>query len=783
MIRNEIFALITFFVLSGTILCDFSFSQVHKSATVYSDFQREFSFPWAGGMNSCQFGTVDIDLDGVMDLVVFDRVGDRIMPFLSVPDGGSYSYSYAPQYIAAFPGLSQWVVFADYNLDGKTDIFTFSPPYPGMKVYRNDSETELSFTLVAYPYLTSFQGGGYVNILVTYADYPAISDLDGDGDLDILTFWGLGSFVEKHRNMSMEKFGTADSLDFIKTEYCWGRFAESDESNVITLDTCLRCTEPGSGHPLNFSNPVIPTPPQAGRELPPPARHTGSTFCILDLNADNLPDLLLGDVDYPNLVALYNDGNPDTAFMASYDWQYPPGETCVDLFSMPAAFYDDFDFDGIKELIVSPFDPDFFKSENERSILFYDNYGDNDHPQFNLISRSFLQDRMLDFGAGAYPVFTDANQDGLTDIVVGNYGYYDSSYFDDYQVLHTIQTGKLALLANRGSTENPAFSFISDDFAAVSDLHLKGIVPAFGDLDGDGDPDMLLGNENGDLVQFENNAGPGVPFDLDFVMTGYSGIDAGAYSAPQLFDLDRDDRLDLVIGEKSGNLNYYRNTGTSQLPVFSFVTDSLGKINVTDYAVSLDGYAVPCFYRGVDGITRLVVGTEQGDLLYFTNIDGNLDGKFTREDNLADLVGIPSFSADRGYRSAAALGDLDQDGYPELIAGNFAGGLEYFSRNGQSPVNGLSDNKNGGLAECTVYPNPATDHITVSCHFEADPVVINYSLFDGQGRIVRSSPGIPDNPFNIETLDLPGGLYLLQIIVKNKNSKLNESFSRKIVIL
>ena len=762
MIWKEFFAFIIFYAFSAIIDCDSSFSQEQQPSKVYSDFQREFSFPWAGGMNSCQFGGVDLDLDGVMDLVIFDRVGDRIMPFLSVPDEGSYYYSYSPQYCSAFPELSQWAIFADYNLDGKTDIFTFSPPYPGMKVYRNDSESELSFTLVVYPYLTSFQGGGYVNILVTYADYPAISDLDGDGDLDILTFWGLGSFVEKHRNMSMEKFGTADSLDFIKTEYCWGRFAESDESNVVTLDTCLRCTEPGSG---------------------PTARHTGSTFCILDLNADNLPDLLLGDVDYPNLVALYNDGTTDTAFMASYDWQYPPGEACVDLFSMPSAFYDDFDFDGIKELIVSPFDPDFFKSENFRSVLFYDNYGENDHPQFNLISQSFLQDQMLDFGAGAYPVFTDADQDGLTDIVVGNFGYYDSSYFDDYQVLHTIQTGKLALLANRGSAVNPAFSFTADDFAAVSDLHIKGIVPAFGDLDGDGDTDMLLGNENGDLVQFKNNAGPGAPMDLDFMMTGYAGIDVGAFSTPQLFDIDRDDRIDLVIGEKGGNLNYYRNTGTAQLPAFSLVTDSLGKINVTDYAVSLDGYAVPCFYRGGDGITRLVVGTEQGDLLYFTNIDGNLDGKFTQEDNLADLVGIPSFNTDRGYRSAAALGDLDQDGFPELIAGNFAGGLEYFSRNGQSPVNGLSDNTIDGLMEFLVYPNPAAGQITVSCQFEAEPDEINYFMFDSQGRIVRSYSGIRDHSFTISTIDLPGGLYLLQTIVKNKNSRLDRSFSRKIVVL
>ena len=53
-------------------------------------------------------------------------------------------------------------------------------------------------------------------------------------------------------------------------------------------------------------------------------------------------------------------------------------------------------------------------------------------PQFNLSTRSFLQDRMIDVGAGAYPVFCDIDQDGLMDLLIGNYGYYDTSYYDQF---------------------------------------------------------------------------------------------------------------------------------------------------------------------------------------------------------------------------------------------------------------------------------------------------------------------------------------------------------------
>ncbi len=196
---------------------------------VENESKQVFRFPWAGGMNSCQFGEIDLNLDGINDLFVFDRHGDRIMTFINNGTPGTIDYDYAPEFISKFPDLNDWAILADYNMDGKSDIFTKSVGLPGIIVYRNTSVTELAFTLEVYPYLLSFQGGGYVNILVTDVDYPAISDIDNDGDLDILTFWGLGSFVDMHKNLSVEKYGIPDSLDYMKTSNCWGYFAESAE--------------------------------------------------------------------------------------------------------------------------------------------------------------------------------------------------------------------------------------------------------------------------------------------------------------------------------------------------------------------------------------------------------------------------------------------------------------------------------------------------------------------------------------------------------------------------
>jgi hypothetical protein len=748
------FLISVFFILLPGLDINPAHAQEQPSVTDASSGSRfHYQFPWAGGMNSCQFGKIDINLDGIDDLVVFDRAGGRIMPFLVVQSGENYDYHYDPGFINEFPNLFHWAIFTDYDLDGKKDIFTYSPMPPGIIVYRNVSDSSLEFVQVVSPYLTSFQGGGYVNILVTYADYPAITDLDGDGDLDILTFWGLGSFVEKHRNMSMEKYGHADSLDYIKTEFCWGFFAESEESNELTLDTCLRCSGKEAWE-------------QGGRGL----RHTGSTFCILDLNGDALPDLLLGDVDYPNLVALYNGGSTDTAMMTAYDWLFPAGEKPVDLFSMPAAFYEDFDFDGIKDLLVSPFDPNPFLTSNFRSVWLYHNFGSDDNPQLGFHSSSFLQNRMIDLGAGAYPALFDIDNDGLMDLLAGNYGYYDSSYFDESLILHTEQTGKLAYFRNTGTQEAPSFDFTSRDFAGASSLGLVGIVPAFSDLDGDGDADMILGSETGQLALFLNKGGVGAPLDLEFELPNFPGIDVGAYSAPQLFDLDKDNLDDLIIGEKAGNINYYRNTGTNDNPNFTYITDSLGKINVTNPYVSLDGYSVPFFYRDNDGQTHLLVGSEQGEIYYFTNIDGNLAGKFIVSDTLAGLIGLQELKTDRGYRTAPVIFDFDNNGTPELLCGNFAGGLEYLGMNAKIPVSQIKSPDLNQNEKISVYPIPAKDHITVWCHDCQAVYSSEIQIYDSRGSLIYSFSGNDNEKTRIDLRLLNKGIYFLKIRLMEKNS-------------
>ncbi|MEZ5149196.1 MAG: hypothetical protein R2759_19530 [Bacteroidales bacterium] len=174
--KNRYLLFLCFAFLSQGIYAQFYFEQPkkgEKQVSVFNETKNIYFSAWAGGMNSCQFGEVDMNLDGIKDLLVFDRHGDRIMTFLNAGYANDVSYYLAPEYAGSFPKLVDWVIFR-LQQRWSGGYFYLLGQYPGIVVYKNVSN-ELAFELEVYPFLTSFQGGGEVNILTTDVDYPGIA--------------------------------------------------------------------------------------------------------------------------------------------------------------------------------------------------------------------------------------------------------------------------------------------------------------------------------------------------------------------------------------------------------------------------------------------------------------------------------------------------------------------------------------------------------------------------------------------------------------------------------
>lgn len=554
-------------------------------------------FPWAGGLNSCQFSQIDLNNDAVKDLFVFDRMGSKITTFTNNGTAGVIDYSIAPQFREAFINqhdtrgkMHDWIFLEDYNMDGKNDIFTYNNG--SMAVYRNTSTPDsVAFQLMANPLKSDF-GNAVLSIYFSPVDFPAITDVDNDGDVDILTFNINGSIVEYHQNRSQELYGHSDSLNFQLADECWGNFSESNSTNAVILDTCIG----------QFHNDA--TDRHAG----------GSTLLAFDVNNNGLKDLVIGDGSFNNLTLLYNDGTLADAHINAQDLSFPENtNSTVPVFinAFPGAFYLDVNNDNANDLIVSPNTTNI--TENFTSVLLYTNSATTTQPDFNLIQNNFLQDNMIEVGEGAYPVFFDVDNNGLQDLLVGNFGYYNSS---------GLYKSNLSYYQNIGTQTQPAFQLITRNYAGIEALQFTNVFPAFGDIDADNVPEMILGEHNGSLVLFENNASVGQPASFVLSQPSYQNIDVGLDATPQLFDINNDGLLDLIIGERNGNLNYYKNTGTAQSPVFTLETANFGGVDTRTEGFTV-GYSTPFFFR-YNNTIQLFTGSESGDIFQYNNIEQTL---------------------------------------------------------------------------------------------------------------------------------------------------------------
>ncbi|MBM3315275.1 VCBS repeat-containing protein, partial [candidate division WOR-3 bacterium] len=94
--------------------------------------------------------------------------------------------------------------------------------------------------------------------------------------------------------------------------------------------------------------------------------------------------------------------------------------------------------------------------------------------------------------------------------------------------------------------------------------------PAVADWDGDGRKDLLLGTETGYINFYHNFGTDSWPMFQTFEQVHANGSAIYLYRVnPVIFDLDGDNRQDLICGANDGCVRFYRNTGTNAMPVLA----------------------------------------------------------------------------------------------------------------------------------------------------------------------------------------------------------------------
>jgi len=720
-----------------------TFYQHDTSVKVFA-YGREQTLAWCGGFDNPEFSEADLNKDGLTDLVVYERDLGVTTLINTGMSGGFPRYVYAPHYALNFPPCFNYMLLRDYNCDGIADLIHRGSD--GFSVYKGyyNAGNELCFTFYSdLGFTNDVHSHGYEAGYTNPGDIPGIADVDGDGDLDFISYYITGGYMYFLRNMRVEDHLPCDSIRIRLDDRCWGKVLQGSY-RAHTLD-----------HSCDNSGLLKPTK----------VTHPGNAICLFDWDMDGDYDYLDGNTSHNELSFLKN-GKVETAHpvdsMIYQDSLWQTGGHRVSMRSWPAGFNIDVDADGKSDLLISP--NSGTGSENYRCVWYFKNNSTTGVPDWQFQSDTFLVDRSIDMGSASYPMLFDYNKDGKPDLFAGSDGYVQAS---------GQHLSRLSYYANTSTPGNASFTLQSADFMGMGAANFEGAAPAAGDIDNDGISDLIIGHTNGTLSYFKNMAASEAvtpdwqPVQLPLKDAGGADINVGAYAAPFIYDIDKDGKNDLIIGNMYGYVQYYRNVSSTPGTIsLQLINKKLGKVR-TDPANNLGNFCTP-FIGKLDstGTDYMLLGSNSGNLYQYTGFQGGdttatytlLDGHYSFIDSTYNRYNHPGMALGRydNHRTAITVGDIDGSGSYAMIKGNVKGGLEFYKR--KVYVAGINDVSKGAIV--SLDPNPAQTSLNI--HWKGSKAGdVRISILDMTGRVCVSAamPAYREDAV-VSFGDLPQGLYL-----------------------
>ena len=630
--------------------------------------------------------------------------------------------------------------FIDIDDDGDLDIFYLDSD----KTFGWFENTGTKFN-ADYKYSLNLPAG------LHFSNWFYFVDMDADNDLDYFT--GNGDLMSYYRND-----GNATSPVFvlaIDTVYdnlgnpifsefsCNPIFVDIDGDgdfdfiNGNTAGTLAYYENIGTSENFNlkfitdFWQNIYIGPPSIN------PLHGASSIDFVDIDDDNDLDLFWGDFFSYSLYEIENQGTATNPDMKRISDVYPVNADSIYTSGYNMPRFPDIDADGDYDLFVSVlYDPTV-----PQSLMYLRNNGTPQVANHQLITTDYL--KTLDVGNNSSPVFVDIDNDNDLDLFLGS---------------QKNPNGSINFLENTGSANNPSFFFADSFFFNITgDLN---IAPSFGDIDNDGDYDLLVGQFNGTLSLYLNSGTPSSPIFTDSILViNNSGdpIDVGSTAIPYFIDIDNDSDLDLVIGAFNGKFYLYENTGTVFSYQFTQNSSYFAGLDVGDNSAPF------LFDYNKDGALDLFSGNRNGLFFYYRN-DGSNSSPIWAE------VTNKFIDADFGGNTFPCFVDIDNDSDIDLILGNVKGGLYFYINTDISNIV-TRERKQPSDFEVKAFPNPFNPETQIKLQLPVGKNV-TVEIFNLLGERVKTlykgylatgSHTFTWNAKNNSGLTLPAGIYLILV--------------------
>jgi len=230
-------------------------------------------------------------------------------------------------------------------------------------------------------------------------------------------------------------------------------------------------------------------------------------------------------------------------------------------------------------------------------FIYFENTGTASTPAFTSpVTNPFGLDSIESLIA---PTFADLDGDGDLDIMTAEF------------------PGSFIYFANTGTASNPAFATQQNNpFGLDTIMHMK--YPTFADLDGDGDFDLMAGGDEGVFLYFKNTGTASAPH-FAAPETNPFGLSSTLFlNIPAFADLDCDGDLDIMTTEYYGPFIYFENTGTASNPTYApRQNDPFGLVSTGDFSFIAFGDLDDD--GDYDLLSADYYGFYDGNFLYFRN--------------------------------------------------------------------------------------------------------------------------------------------------------------------